>query len=67
MPLRLRVWMRRIFVAGGACGQCQARVLACEGVLVHADHYLSEAEKASGAAVMPCVSRFDGKRLVLDL
>jgi hypothetical protein len=36
-------------------------------MLVHADHYLSEAERASGAAVMPCVSRFEGKRLVLDL
>jgi dimethylamine monooxygenase subunit B len=52
---------------GGACGQCEARVLACEGTLVHADHYLSEAERASGTAVMPCVSRFEGKSLVLDL
>ena len=52
---------------GGACGQCETRVIACDGTLLHNDHYLTEAEKASGAKVMPCVSRFEGKELVLDL
>jgi len=52
---------------GGACGQCETRVLACQGTLLHNDHYLTEAEKASGTKVMPCVSRFEGKELVLDL
>lgn len=52
---------------GGACGQCETRVVACEGTLLHADHFLSEAEKASQTKVMPCVSRFAGQRLVLDL
>lgn len=52
---------------GGACGQCETRVLACDGTLMHNDHYLSEADKASGAKVMPCVSRFEGRELVLDL
>jgi ferredoxin-NADP reductase len=52
---------------GGACGQCETRVLHLEGALLHADHFLSEAEKASGTKIMPCVSRFAGQRLVLDL
>ncbi len=52
---------------GGACGQCEAQVLDCRGTLLHHDHYLSEAEKASNGKVMPCVSRFEGTRLVLDL
>ena len=52
---------------GGACGQCRATVLACDGRLMHHDHYLSEDEKASGQSVMPCVSRFEGELLTLDL
>ena len=52
---------------GGACGQCEARVLQCVGTLQHHDHFLSEAERASNTKVMPCVSRFEGRRLVLDL
>jgi ferredoxin-NADP reductase len=52
---------------GGACGQCETSVLSCDGTLLHADHFLTEAEKASGAKVMPCVSRFRGTALVLDL
>jgi len=52
---------------GGACGQCETKVLACDGRLLHHDHFLSEAEKASGGKVMPCVSRFEGAALVLDI
>ena len=52
---------------GGACGQCEVRVVAHDGVLLHADHYLSDDEKAAGRAIMPCVSRFEGRRLVVDL
>jgi ferredoxin-NADP reductase len=52
---------------GGACGQCETAVVECDGTLMHADHFLNEAEKASGRKVMPCVSRFQGRRLVLDL
>ena len=51
---------------GGACGQCETQVLACDGTILHADHFLTDAEKASGEKVMPCVSRFEGKMLVLD-
>ncbi len=51
---------------GGACGQCETRVVECDGDLIHADHFLSEEEKASGEKIMPCVSRFKGRRLVLD-
>ena len=52
---------------GGACGQCEAKVLDCDGTLLHSDHFLTEAEKASGTKIMPCVSRFDGRSLVLNL
>ncbi len=52
---------------GGACGQCEATVLHAEGRLLHADHFLTDAERASGEKIMPCVSRFEGERLVLDL
>ena len=52
---------------GGACGQCETAVLDCDGTLHHHDHYLTDDEKASGTKVMPCVSRFEGSSLVLDL
>jgi dimethylamine monooxygenase subunit B len=52
---------------GGACGQCETAVLALDGTLEHNDHYLSDAEKASGSTMMICVSRFRGRNLVLDL
>ncbi len=52
---------------GGACGQCRTAVVACEGRLLHHDHFLSEDERASGQFVMPCVSRFEGEALTLDL
>lgn len=51
---------------GGACGQCETRVLVCDGELQHEDHWLDEDEHASGEKVMPCVSRFRGRSLVLD-
>ena len=51
---------------GGACGECETRVLACDGRLLHNDHWLTDAQKADGAAIMPCVSRFEGTSLVLD-
>jgi ferredoxin-NADP reductase len=55
------------FCRGGACGQCETAVVLCDGKLVHADHFLSDEVKASQTKVMPCVSRFEGKKLVLDL
>lgn len=51
---------------GGACGQCETRVLDCDGNFVHRDHWLTDEEKASGKKIMPCVSRFEGKTLVVD-
>jgi ferredoxin-NADP reductase len=52
---------------GGACGQCATRVVSCDGRLIHKDHHLLAAEKAGNTVVLPCVSRFEGRRLVLDL
>ena len=51
---------------GGACGECETKVLGCDGHLLHHDHWLTDAQKAGGAAIMPCVSRFEGASLVLD-
>ena len=51
---------------GGACGQCETSVVRFDGALIHNDHFLTAAEKASGTRIMPCVSRFEGKTLVLE-
>lgn len=51
---------------GGACGQCETDVIACDGDIDHNDHWLTDDQKASGQKIMPCVSRFRGKTLVLD-
>lgn len=50
---------------GGACGECLTTVLG--GAPDHRDHVLSEAEKADGRLVLPCVSRSKTPRLILDL
>jgi len=52
---------------GGVCGFCQTRVVECDGELLHHDHFLSDADKARGKSIMPCVSRARGARVVLDL
>jgi ferredoxin-NADP reductase len=52
---------------GGVCGFCQTRVLELDGELLHNDHFLTDAEKAKGSFIMPCVSRARCNRLVLDL
>lgn len=52
---------------GGACGQCETRVLSADGVLDHHDHYLTDQERASGGKLMICMSRFRGRALTLDL
>ena len=51
---------------GGACGQCETDVLEHDGTLLHSDHWLTPDQRACGAKIMPCVSRFEGKTLVLD-
>ncbi len=51
---------------GGACGMCETRVIDYAGNFIHRDHWLEEDEHASGEKIMPCVSRFEGKTLVLD-
>jgi dimethylamine monooxygenase subunit B len=51
---------------GGACGQCETNVHKCDGTILHRDHWLSPEEQASNTKIMPCVSRFEGKTLVID-
>ncbi len=51
---------------GGACGQCETDVLEHDGELLHRDHWLEDSEHAGGKKIMPCVSRFEGRTLVLD-
>lgn len=50
---------------GGACGQCTTFVLA--GAPDHRDHFLSDAEKAEGRLMTPCVSRSKTATITLDL
>jgi ferredoxin-NADP reductase len=52
---------------GGVCGFCQTKVLELDGELIHNDHFLSDADRARGKSIMPCVSRARCTRLVLDL
>lgn len=52
---------------GGACGQCETHVLEADGQIVHHDVFLSDADKAAGHKIMLCVSRLQGRRIVLNL
>lgn len=52
---------------GGACGQCETQVIACDGELEHNDHFLEADDKASGTKIMICVSRIKGNGITLDL
>jgi ferredoxin-NADP reductase len=51
---------------GGACGQCETNVHKCDGTILHRDHWLSPEEHAGNQKIMPCVSRFEGRTLVID-
>ena len=51
---------------GGACGMCETDVIGYDGKFIHNDHWLEDNEKLDGKKIMPCVSRFEGKTLVLD-
>lgn len=57
----------RYLCRGGACGECATGVAECHGTILHADHFLTDAERAEGRKIMICMSRFAGDRLVLDL
>jgi ferredoxin-NADP reductase len=52
---------------GGACGRCETGVKSCHGQIAHNDHWLSAQERAAQSKIMPCMSRFTGSELVLDL
>ena len=51
---------------GGACGECETEVLELVGTLDHRDDWLSEADRASNALIMPCVSRASCSKLVIN-
>ena len=51
---------------GGVCGQCETNVISADGTFLHNDHWLTEEEHRSGKKIMPCVSRFEGRSLVLE-
>ncbi len=52
---------------GGACGRCEIKVIECDGLLEHNDHYLSETEKQAGNKIMTCVSRAKCNELAIKL
>lgn len=49
----------------GVCGTCLTRVV--EGGIEHRDQYLTDEERAAQDQFLPCCSRAQGKRLVLEL
>ncbi|BCW58651.1 PDR/VanB family oxidoreductase [Arthrobacter sp. StoSoilB20] len=49
----------------GTCGTCEVTVL--DGQPDHRDSILSDADRAAGNCMFPCVSRSCGDRLVLDV
>ncbi len=51
---------------GGACGQCETDVISHDGKFIHRDHWLTDEQHKSCTKIMPCVSRFEGKSLVID-
>lgn len=51
---------------GGVCGQCETNVISHDGKFLHNDHWLTEEEHRSGKKIMPCMSRFEGRSLVLE-
>lgn len=51
---------------GGACGQCETKVIRCDGRIQHNDHWLTPEQRAAHRHIMPCVSRFEGAALVID-
>jgi ferredoxin-NADP reductase len=52
---------------GGACGQCETEVVACDSTIQHNDLFLSQAERDSGRKIMPCVSRLSGGCITINL
>lgn len=52
---------------GGGCGRCETTVTSCDGDIEHNDFWLSKEERAEKKKIMPCMSRFKGLALVLDL
>ncbi len=52
---------------GGACGQCETSVVACDSDIQHNDLFLSQAERDSGRKIMPCVSRLAGGCITINL
>lgn len=52
---------------GGACGHCETAVLEADGRIEHRDFFLGAADRARGDRIMLCVSRLQGRRIVLDL
>ena len=50
---------------GGVCGRCITPLV--DGKADHRDQFLSDTEKARQDCVMPCVSRAQNDKLVLDL
>ena len=58
--------MHPICAVAALAAMCETRVIDYAGNFIHRDHWLEDDEHASGEKIMPCVSRFEGKTLVLD-
>ncbi|PZU83917.1 MAG: ferredoxin--NADP(+) reductase [Shinella sp.] len=51
----------------GFCGRCKMGVEATGGKIVHNDQVMDEEERNTGRCIIPCVSRFEGAELILEL
>lgn len=51
----------------GFCGRCRLTANPGDGKLIHNDQVLDDDEKAAGCYIIPCVSRFEGASMTIDL
>jgi ferredoxin-NADP reductase len=51
----------------GVCGRCKVVVHSYEGQLLHRDRALSAKERSENSAIIACVSRITGRRLVVGV
>ena len=58
--------IRPICAAAASAASARPMSISPDGKFIHNDHWLSEEEHRSGRKIMPCVSRFEGRSLVLE-
>ena len=65
-PSRRPASTRPISAAAASAASARPTSSRRDGKFLHNDHWLTEEEHRSGKKIMPCVSRFEGRSLVLE-